>query len=61
MTYVKLKVKVEYECDPTVRQVRLKTIVKIKNGGKPNMNEETLKMQMILYFNGDIEDKFADY
>ncbi len=61
MTYVKLKVKVEYECDPTVRQVRLKTIVKIKNGGKPNMNEETLKVQMILYFNGDIEDKFADY
>jgi hypothetical protein len=61
MTYVKLKVKVEYECDPTVRQVRLKTIVKIKNGGKPSMNEETLKMQMILYFNGDIEDKFADY
>jgi hypothetical protein len=34
MTYVKLKVKVEYECDPTVRQVRLKIIVKIKNGGK---------------------------
>jgi hypothetical protein len=61
MTYVKLKVKVKYECDPTVRQVRLKTIVKIKNGGKPSMNEETLKMQMILYFNGDIEDKFADY
>jgi hypothetical protein len=61
MTYVKLKVKVEYECDPTVRQVRLKIIVKVKNGGKTYMNEETLKMQMILYFNGDIEDKFADY
>ncbi len=60
MTYVKLKVKVEYECDPTVRQVRLKIIVKIKNGGKTYMNEEILKMQMILYFNGDIEDKFAD-
>jgi hypothetical protein len=34
MTYAKLKVKVEYECNPTVRQVRLKITVKIKNGGK---------------------------
>ncbi len=34
MTYVKLKAKVDYECDPTLRQVRLKIIVKIKNGNK---------------------------
>jgi len=38
MTYVKLKVKVEYECDPTVRQVRLKIIVKIKNGGEKDFH-----------------------
>ncbi len=45
MTYVKLKVKVEYECNPTVRldskydrTIRLKVIVKIKNGGKKDSN-----------------------
>jgi hypothetical protein len=31
---MKLKVKDEYECDPTVRQVELRMIVQTKNGSK---------------------------